>query len=215
MFYFAESNDGPSNQVAYRGDPVFIECKDERDSNECLTWRFHAVTADNPKTIVFNSSIVATSFTRVTMIARNEDNKKDDLLIPRAGAEDAGTYYCMGGKQYTAELIIFGELCVDKIPTHSEMAPEFLSHHTSYHSVTYTYLLTNSILTYYVNPPTTFAYPQSFSSTASRVWNKLPTHVSSALILPVFRRHLKHHYFLDAYPGFTAPIKIEGTMPST
>ena len=62
---------------------------------------------------------------------------------------------------------------------------------------------------------TSMATSKSFSSTASRVWNKLPTHVSSALTLPVFRRHLKHHYFLDAYPGFTAPIKIKGTMPST
>ena len=63
---------------------------------------------------------------------------------------------------------------------------------------------------------TSMATSKSFSSTASRVWNKLPTHVSSALTLPVFRRHLKHHFFLDAYPGFTAPsIRIEGTMPST
>ena len=59
---------------------------------------------------------------------------------------------------------------------------------------------------------TSVATSKSFSSTASQVWNKLPTHVSSALTLPVFRRHLKHHYFL----GFTAPtIKIKGTMPST
>ena len=63
---------------------------------------------------------------------------------------------------------------------------------------------------------TSMAISKSFSSTASRVWNKLPTHVSSALTLPVFRRHLKHNFFIDAYPGFTAPtIKIESFMPST
>ena len=50
----------------------------------------------------------------------------------------------------------------------------------------------------------------------SHVWNKLPTRVSSALTLSVFRRHLKHHFFLDAYLGFTAPaINIESIMPST
>ena len=60
------------------------------------------------------------------------------------------------------------------------------------------------------------ATSKSFSSTASRVWNKLPTHVSSALTLPVFRSHLKQHLFIDAYPGFTAPtIRIESIMPST
>ena len=49
----------------------------------------------------------------------------------------------------------------------------------------------------------------SFSSTASRV-NKLSTHAASTLTLPVFRRHLKHHFALDAYSGFTKPtIKIE------
>ena len=54
------------------------------------------------------------------------------------------------------------------------------------------------------------ATSKSFSSTASHVMNELPTHVSFALTLPVFRRHLKHHSFLDAYPGFTTPtIKIE------
>jgi hypothetical protein len=36
------------------------------------------------------------------------------------------------------------------------------------------------------------------------------------LTLPVFRRHLKHHLFLDAYPDFTAPtIKIDSITPST
>ena len=40
------------------------------------------------------------------------------------------------------------------------------------------------------------ATSKSFSPTASRVWNKLSTHVSSALTLPVFRRHLKHHFSL-------------------
>jgi hypothetical protein len=63
---------------------------------------------------------------------------------------------------------------------------------------------------------TSMATSKSFSSTASQVWNKLPTHISSALTLPVFRRHLKHHLFLDAYPGFTAPtIKIDCITPST
>ena len=47
---------------------------------------------------------------------------------------------------------------------------------------------------------------------SSRVWNKLPTQVSSASTPPVFRRNLEHHFLLDAYPGFTAPtIKIEST----
>ena len=46
--------------------------------------------------------------------------------------------------------------------------------------------------------------------------NTLPTHVSSALTLPVSRMHLKHHFFLDAYPGITAPtIRIDSIMPST
>ena len=63
---------------------------------------------------------------------------------------------------------------------------------------------------------TSMATSKSFLSTASRVWNRLPIHVSSALTLLVFRRHLKHHFFLDAFPGFTAPtIKIESIMPST
>ena len=42
---------------------------------------------------------------------------------------------------------------------------------------------------------TSMATSKSFSSTASRVWNKLPTHVSSALTLPVFRRHPKAPLF--------------------
>ena len=63
---------------------------------------------------------------------------------------------------------------------------------------------------------TPMATSKSFSSTASQVWNKLPTHISSAFILPVFRRHLKPHLFLDAYPGFTAPtIKIDTITPFT
>ena len=63
---------------------------------------------------------------------------------------------------------------------------------------------------------TSMATSKSFSSTASQVWNKLPTHISSALTLPVFRRHLKHHLFLDAYPGLTAPaIKFDSITPST
>ena len=51
---------------------------------------------------------------------------------------------------------------------------------------------------------------------ASHAWNKLAAHVSSASTLPVFRRRLKHHFFLDAYPGFAAPtIKSEGITSST
>ena len=42
---------------------------------------------------------------------------------------------------------------------------------------------------------TSMVTSKSFSSTASRVWNKLPTHVSFALTLPVFRRHLKAQFF--------------------
>ena len=68
---------------------------------------------------------------------------------------------------------------------------------------------------------TSMATSKSFSSThlvsgiTSPSMFPLPSS-SSALTLPVFRRHLKHHFFLDAYPGFTVPtIWIESIMPST
>ena len=55
---------------------------------------------------------------------------------------------------------------------------------------------------------TSMTTSKSFSSTASQVWNKLPAHISSALTLPVFRRHLKHHLFLDAYQCSLMPTLV-------
>ena len=51
-------------------------------------------------------------------------------------------------------------------------------------------------------PPrkTTMATSESFSSVAPSIWNSLPNHLSSIPTLPVFRRALKHHLFLLAYP---------------
>ena len=51
-------------------------------------------------------------------------------------------------------------------------------------------------------PPrkTTMASSKSFSSVASSLWNALPSHLSSIPTLPAFRRALKHHLFLLAYP---------------
>ena len=51
-------------------------------------------------------------------------------------------------------------------------------------------------------PPhkTTMATSKSFSSVASNIWNSLPNHFSSIPTLPAFRRALKHHLFLLAYP---------------
>ena len=55
-------------------------------------------------------------------------------------------------------------------------------------------------------PPrkTTMAASKSFSSVASGIWNALPNHLSSVPTLPVFRRALKHHLFLLAYPDSSA-----------
>ena len=55
-------------------------------------------------------------------------------------------------------------------------------------------------------PPrkTTMAASKSFSSVASNIWNALPNHLSSIPTLPVFRRALKHHLFLLAYPDSSA-----------
>ena len=50
---------------------------------------------------------------------------------------------------------------------------------------------------------TSMATSKSFSSTASQVWNKLPTHISSALTLPVFRRQASQAPFVPwCIPGF-------------
>ena len=46
----------------------------------------------------------------------------------------------------------------------------------------------------------TMATSKSFSSAASNIWNALPNHLSSIQTLPAFRRALKHHLFLLAYP---------------
>ena len=51
---------------------------------------------------------------------------------------------------------------------------------------------------------TTMAASKSFSSVASGIWNALPNHLSSVPTLPVFRRALKHHLFLLAYPDSSA-----------
>ena len=61
-------------------------------------------------------------------------------------------------------------------------------------------------------PPrkTTMATSKSFSSVAPSIWNSLPNHLSSIPTLPVFRRALKHHLFLLAYPNnSTKPGKIK------
>ena len=55
-------------------------------------------------------------------------------------------------------------------------------------------------------PPckTTIATSKSFSSVASNIWNSLPNHLSSIPTLPAFRRALKHHLFVLAYPDSVA-----------
>ena len=71
---------------------------------------------------------------------------------------------------------------------------------------------------------TTMAASKSFSSVASGIWNALPNHLSSAPTLPVFRRALKHHLFLLAYPDSSAKsgtikpaqcISLRDTVPTT
>ena len=82
---------------------------------------------------------------------------------------------------------------------------------------------------------TSMAASRSFSSVASKICNALPGHLSSIPTLPAFRRALKHHFFLSAYPDSrtsggimpseritlrdTTPpaaiVLIENTMPSS
>ena len=71
---------------------------------------------------------------------------------------------------------------------------------------------------------TTMAASKSFSSVASGAWNALPSHLSSVPTLPVFRRALKHHLFLLAYPDSSAKsglikpaqcISLCDTVPTT
>ena len=71
---------------------------------------------------------------------------------------------------------------------------------------------------------TTMAASKSFSSVASGIWNALPNHLSSVPTLPVFRRALKHHLFLLAYPDSSAKsgmikpaqcISLRDTVPTT
>ena len=75
-------------------------------------------------------------------------------------------------------------------------------------------------------PPrkTTMATSKLFLSVASNIWNALPNHLSSIPTLPAFRRALKHHLFLLAYPdssvksGMTKPaqrITLCDTIPTT
>ena len=47
---------------------------------------------------------------------------------------------------------------------------------------------------------TSMAASRSFSSVAPKIWNALPGHLSSIPTLPAFRRALKHHFLLSAYP---------------
>ena len=70
---------------------------------------------------------------------------------------------------------------------------------------------------------TSMATSRSFSSVAAKFWNTLPGHLSSIPTLPAFRRGLKHHLFLHAYPdsrspgGFIPPehITLRDTTPAT
>ena len=81
---------------------------------------------------------------------------------------------------------------------------------------------------------TSMAASRSFSSVAPKIWNALPGHFSSIPTLPAFRRALKHHFFLSAYPdsrtsGDITPseritlrdtppaaiVLLENTMPSS
>ena len=52
---------------------------------------------------------------------------------------------------------------------------------------------------------TAMARSKSFSSNASDTWNKWPCHLSSISTLPAFRKRLKHHPFLSAFPGISSP----------
>ena len=75
-------------------------------------------------------------------------------------------------------------------------------------------------------PPrkTTITASKSFSSAASNIWNALPNHLSFIPTLPAFRRALKYHLFLLAYPdssGKSGKIKpaqcisIRDSAPTT
>ena len=75
-------------------------------------------------------------------------------------------------------------------------------------------------------PPrkTTMATSKSFLSVASGIWNALPNHLSSIPTLLAFRRALKHHLFLLAYPDSNAKcgrikpaqcITLRDTAPTT
>ena len=59
---------------------------------------------------------------------------------------------------------------------------------------------------------TTIAASKSLSSVASNIWNSLPSHLSSIPALAAFRRTLKHHLFLLAYPDSGA--KSDKTKPA-
>ena len=65
-------------------------------------------------------------------------------------------------------------------------------------------------------PPrkTTIAASKSFSSVASNIWNSLPNHLSSIPTLPAFRRALKHHLFLLAYPYLNSGAKSGNIKPA-
>ena len=86
-------------------------------------------------------------------------------------------------------------------------------------------LRSSSALSIYVPPrKTTIATSKSFSSVASNIWNSLPNHLSSIPTLPAFRRVLKHHLFLLAYPDSSAKsgkikpaqcITLRDTPPTT
>ena len=86
-------------------------------------------------------------------------------------------------------------------------------------------LRSSSVLSICVPPrKTTIAASKSFSSVASNIWNSLPNHLPSIPALPAFRRALKHHLFLLAYPdsgaksGVIKPaqsITLRDTPPTT
>ena len=86
-------------------------------------------------------------------------------------------------------------------------------------------LRSSSFLSICVPPrKTTMAASKSFSSVASGIWNALPNHLSSIPTLPAFRRALKHHLFLLAYPDSSAKsgmikpaqcITLRDTVPTT
>ena len=74
----------------------------------------------------------------------------------------------------------------------------------------------------HVKPP--WQTSKSLSSVASGIWNALPNHLLSIPTLPAFRRALKHHLFLLAYPDSSAKsgkikpaqcITLRDTAPTT